>query len=84
MLYYMGPVGGCSSGGRLTAWLPRVLLVGGQGLTHFAATCPAHMRQMLETLPEEVSTDEGTIAWKKGEQIGKGTFGAVYMGLNAR
>lgn len=68
-MWYMGPVVRCSSGGRLMALLPRVLLMGGQ---------------MLETLPEEVSTDEGTIAWKKGEQIGKGTFGAVYMGLNAR
>lgn len=38
---------------------------------------------MLETLPEEVAVEEGTIEWKKGEQIGKGTFGAVYMGLNA-
>ncbi len=35
-------------------------------------------------MPPLATSDDGTIVrWRRGELIGEGTFGRVYMGLNA-
>ncbi|PNT64508.1 mitogen-activated protein kinase kinase kinase NPK1 isoform X2 [Brachypodium distachyon] len=83
-----GPLGGVAAGGigvRISSCLRKSR---GMGLLGLISKSPSPPRRLLPPTP--VSADGGggrpeenpPIRWRKGEMIGSGAFGQVYLGMN--